>query len=316
MSVESMALALHHSRAKGTTKLVLLGIANHDGDGGAWPALSTLARYAGGVDERTVRRSLRELEALGEIRVHVNGGGDRSTPGDRRPNLYEVLVACPSNCDRTARHRLVDGGTSVSARPTNGGTRTSSRGSDGGTPVSERGDVGVRDGGTWVSGEPSFEPSTNRPRREAPEEASPARDDLGDAPSPFEDLGGNTAPGPVPLTRPDRCPRHQLDDDAPPCWGCKAARERAEQAAKDAAHAEAERQRQERHTAAVQARAAIRFCPLCDERGYISVPGKGARVCDHDLSPEQEERARLGRELVEQARRAAAEGNTTTEGDE
>ena len=31
MSVEAMAIALHHSRATGTVKLVLIGIANHDG---------------------------------------------------------------------------------------------------------------------------------------------------------------------------------------------------------------------------------------------------------------------------------------------
>ncbi len=145
MSVESMALALHHSRAKGTTKLVLLGIANHDGDGGAWPALSTLARYAGGVDERTVRRSLRELEALGEIRVHVNGGGDRSTPGDRRPNLYEVLVACPSNCDP-------DGSAPPRRRGDIGVRPSRERGDTHVLPWRRRGDAGVRTGGRGCPG--------------------------------------------------------------------------------------------------------------------------------------------------------------------
>lgn len=34
MSIEAMAVALHHSKTQGATKLVLLGIANHEGDGG------------------------------------------------------------------------------------------------------------------------------------------------------------------------------------------------------------------------------------------------------------------------------------------
>jgi DNA-binding transcriptional regulator YhcF (GntR family) len=67
MSNEAMAIALHHSRSSGTTKLVLLGIANHDGDGGAWPSLATLATYAGGVSERTVSRAIGELVELGEV---------------------------------------------------------------------------------------------------------------------------------------------------------------------------------------------------------------------------------------------------------
>lgn len=105
MSVESMAIALHHSQARGTARLVLLGIANHDGDGGAWPAIATLCRYAGGVNESTVRRALAELVELGEITVEVNAGGDRRTPNDRRPNRYTVTLRCPRSCDRSAQHR-------------------------------------------------------------------------------------------------------------------------------------------------------------------------------------------------------------------
>lgn len=99
-----MAIALHHSRAKGTAKLVLLGIANHDGDGGAWPALATLAHYAG-VDIRNARRAIERLEQLGEIRRDVQAGGDHRTPDHRRPNRYRFLLECPPNCDRTRNHR-------------------------------------------------------------------------------------------------------------------------------------------------------------------------------------------------------------------
>jgi hypothetical protein len=104
MSVESIAIALHHSRAKGTAKLVLIGIANHDGDGGAWPSVATLAHYAG-VDARNVQRAIDKLVALGEIRKDVQAGGDIRVPDHRRPNRYRFLLECPHNCDRTRNHR-------------------------------------------------------------------------------------------------------------------------------------------------------------------------------------------------------------------
>ena len=103
MSVEAMAMVLNHSRAKGTDKLVLLGIANHYGDGGAWPAIATLACYAN-VSERTVQRSIEALVSLGELVVQRQQGGTRGTPDWKRPNRYDVLIACPTACDRTANH--------------------------------------------------------------------------------------------------------------------------------------------------------------------------------------------------------------------
>jgi hypothetical protein len=106
VSVEALAAVLHHSRARGTDKLVLVGIANHDGDGGAWPGVGKLACYAN-VDERTVRRSLRRLETLGEIRVHLQAGGPSGVPEWKRPNRYDVLVACPATCDRTRHHHPI-----------------------------------------------------------------------------------------------------------------------------------------------------------------------------------------------------------------
>lgn len=104
MSIESFAIALNHSRAKGTAKLVLVGIANHDGDGGAWPSIATLARYAN-TTERSVQRAIDTLEGLGEVRRIHGQGGDHSTPDGRRPNLYRILLTCPPDCDRTSNHR-------------------------------------------------------------------------------------------------------------------------------------------------------------------------------------------------------------------
>lgn len=104
MSVESLAIVLHHSTARGTDKVVLVGIANHDGDGGSWPAKVTLAKYAN-VSVSSVERSLRTLESAGEIRRHINDGGTRATPFYERPNRYEILVTCPADCDRSTAHR-------------------------------------------------------------------------------------------------------------------------------------------------------------------------------------------------------------------
>lgn len=104
MSVESLAIVLHHSKATGTDKVVMIGIANHDGDGGSWPAIVTLATYAN-VDPRAVKKSIRRLEAIGEVRRHVQDGGTRHMADYARPNRYEILVRCPANCDRTMSHR-------------------------------------------------------------------------------------------------------------------------------------------------------------------------------------------------------------------
>lgn len=107
MSVETLALVLHHSRSKGTDKVILIGIANHDGDGGAWPSVATLAKYAN-VTERNVQAALRRLESLGEVVVHLKAGGPSGMPAFKRPNRYEVIVSCPITCDRTSRHRQID----------------------------------------------------------------------------------------------------------------------------------------------------------------------------------------------------------------
>lgn len=105
MSVESIAIALHHSQATGSAKLVLLGIANHDGDGGSWPKIATLAKYAGLADPHSVKRLLRKLEQLGEIKTEIQKGGMHDTPDEYRPNRYQFTLVCPPSCDRSSQHR-------------------------------------------------------------------------------------------------------------------------------------------------------------------------------------------------------------------
>lgn len=104
MSVEAMAAVLHHSRAKGTAKLVLLGIANHEGDGGAWPSVATLATYAN-VTDRNVQKAIDGLVSKGELRRDVQAGGPAGMEDRHRPNRYHVLVQCPPWCDRSTAHR-------------------------------------------------------------------------------------------------------------------------------------------------------------------------------------------------------------------
>lgn len=112
MSVEAMSLALRVAGISPTEKLVLIGIANHDGDGGAWPSVATLAVYAN-ASERTVQRAIASLQARGLLTVEANAGGNANTRGDRRPNLYVLHL---------------DGVTSASPRSRNGVTSEAQRG--------------------------------------------------------------------------------------------------------------------------------------------------------------------------------------------
>lgn len=104
MSAESLAIAFNHSRATGTARCVLYGIANHDGDGGSWPSIGRLSIYAGGITRRNVQKALDRLEELGEIRRGHQLGGTERTPDHLRPNLYYFTLRCPEHCDRTSKH--------------------------------------------------------------------------------------------------------------------------------------------------------------------------------------------------------------------
>lgn len=93
MSIRVIQWVWDHSQAGGADRLVLLAIAdnaNHDGSD-AWPSVEELSRKAR-VSERTVQRCIGNLEALGELVVERNAGGSRTTPGNRRPNRYAVIM--------------------------------------------------------------------------------------------------------------------------------------------------------------------------------------------------------------------------------
>jgi Fe2+ or Zn2+ uptake regulation protein len=125
MSIESMMTVLNAGNLTPRRKLILLGIANHDGDGGSWPSISTLARYAG-CSERTVQRELHRLTEEGFVTIELQAGGSARTRADRRPNLYRLSI--PHVVDNS------DHGVTPTVTPTD---------SRGDIAVSQRGDIAV-----------------------------------------------------------------------------------------------------------------------------------------------------------------------------
>jgi hypothetical protein len=145
MSVESITKVLNLSddRLTPIQRLVLIGVANHDGDGGAWPSKATLARYAG-TNQQTVRRALRALEGLGYIVTHINEGGRRDQRSDRRPNRYDLHLD-------------------------HGGASKSPRGDDGGAiGAPDGGCLDEPTGGAWTNPEPSLNHPEEPPLLQGP----------------------------------------------------------------------------------------------------------------------------------------------------
>lgn len=142
-----MTTVLYHAKVGGSAKLILLGIANHEGDGGAYPAVDTLARYAN-IDRRQTQRILRSLEDKGLLVSTMRFGSS---------TLYRVAVQCPENCDRSTNHRLLDRG-GVEDTPSDLG---------GGVDVTPRGGVDVTPGAVYAPPEPSITVNiTNKPEPE------------------------------------------------------------------------------------------------------------------------------------------------------
>lgn len=107
MSIEALSMVLNHSQARGAAKIVLLGIANHlgpDADEGAWPSQDRLAAYAN-ISDRAVRKAVRSLVELGELRVQLADGVSRN---QYKPNRYWIQLSCPADCDGSMWHRRVE----------------------------------------------------------------------------------------------------------------------------------------------------------------------------------------------------------------
>jgi hypothetical protein len=135
MSVSAMAWVWRQNLTP-MSKIVLLAIADHaDDDGGnAYPSKSTLALKTG-YSERQVIRIVNQLTDegwLSEERRHVPG-----IRPDRMPKVYQIVMRRGDILTGRAETLPLDGVTSVTLR----------------------GDIRDVDGVTWVSPEPSIEPS-------------------------------------------------------------------------------------------------------------------------------------------------------------
>lgn len=98
MTYEDVQRVLYHSRAQGTAKVLLLGIADHVGVAGAWPSSVRLGFLANVKDDSHVRRLVRDLEALGELTILRRPG---------RSSQYVLTCPCPPECSEIRGHALV-----------------------------------------------------------------------------------------------------------------------------------------------------------------------------------------------------------------
>lgn len=108
LSIQQIGIVLNHSRAMGTTKMVLMGIAWHIGKdplAGCYPSQQTLADYAN-CSTRQVRRCIDELVGLDELHVISNGSYRRGSIAST--NLYTVILDCPDWCDKSMNHSFLD----------------------------------------------------------------------------------------------------------------------------------------------------------------------------------------------------------------
>jgi len=102
-----MGWVLDHSPAKGSERLVLLSIANHAGKSPmgdaweAWPGIDTIQREARLDRRRTAQEALARCVDNGHLERVMNGAPDDRIRGDRRPNLYRILLTNGVPCGVT-----------------------------------------------------------------------------------------------------------------------------------------------------------------------------------------------------------------------
>lgn len=90
MSIEIMNAVWRESRSDGRARLVLLAIADHQGEIGAWPSIATLAKMVN-ASERSVKRDIQELQKLGELKVEL-----QNAPTTRQYKTNRYWVTLPS----------------------------------------------------------------------------------------------------------------------------------------------------------------------------------------------------------------------------
>lgn len=104
MSIKTMNEVWTHSRSSGRCRLVLLAIADQQGENGAWPSIATLAERAN-ASERSIKRDLVELEQLGELIIERQGGEGHAQYKTNRywVNLPGVTALVTGVTDRVTR---------------------------------------------------------------------------------------------------------------------------------------------------------------------------------------------------------------------
>ncbi len=88
-----MTAVWRESQSLGRARLVLLAIADHQGEIGAWPSIATLAKMVN-ASERSVQRDISELVELGELIKFEQQAPSR---GQYKSNLYWVNLPSVSH---------------------------------------------------------------------------------------------------------------------------------------------------------------------------------------------------------------------------
>lgn len=86
MGIQVMNAVWRHSKSQGRQRLVLLAIADHQGELGAWPSIATLSTMAN-ASERSIQRDIKALAELGELIVESRSA---PTQGQYKANRYWV----------------------------------------------------------------------------------------------------------------------------------------------------------------------------------------------------------------------------------
>jgi len=112
MTIKIMNEVWTSSKSEGRARLVLLAIADQQGELGAWPSIATLAKRAN-ASQRSIKRDLAELENLGELIIERQAG-----EGFAQYKTNRYWVNLPGVTDWVTG--VTDGATGVTAQ-VNGG---------------------------------------------------------------------------------------------------------------------------------------------------------------------------------------------------
>ncbi len=119
MSIEVMNSVWRESKSDGRARLVLLAIADHQGEIGAWPSIKRLASMVN-ASERSVQRDIQYLQKIGELIVEVQNA---PTSGQYKSNRYWVNLPGVTESASGVTNRS-SGVTDLASGVTAGGVQT------------------------------------------------------------------------------------------------------------------------------------------------------------------------------------------------